>query len=150
MQNAFLAISAWLKNMEEATKANHEHLLVATITQRMEQFSPLKQRPVAAPCLTLDNLPPPSQFLPAEYFTMSTHFNHPMYLPLPPQYLVALCTVSQPSSTLPPAPHQVMMTLPSSLLPCTPETPQMLAITLPRSLISQSLPFYSPPPTSSV
>lgn len=93
-QNAFLAISAQLKNMEEAMKANHEHL--ATITRWTEQFCPSKQshQRAATPHSALDTLPLLSRFLPAGDSMLSTCFEHTMYLPLPPQYLMALCTAS--------------------------------------------------------
>jgi hypothetical protein len=97
-QNAFLAISARLKNMEEATKANREHL--ATITRRTEQFSPSKpsHQRTATPHSALDTFPPLFQFLPAADSALSTRFEHPMYLPLPPQYLTALCMASNAPS----------------------------------------------------
>ena len=132
-QNAFLAISAQLKNMEEATKANREHL--AIITHRTEQFSPSKQshQRTATPYLALDNLPPLSRFLPAGD---STRFEHPMYLPLLPQYLTALSH----APSLPPVPRSddQSMTLANHLAQISPVQSQVPAITPLRCPISQS------------
>jgi hypothetical protein len=92
-QNAFLSISARLKNMEEVTKANREHL--ATITRRTEQFSPSKQcsshRPPANHLLLhgSDILSPISRFITPETFATSTRLNHPVYFPLPPQFVTS-------------------------------------------------------------
>jgi hypothetical protein len=93
-QNAFLSISARLKNMEEVTKANREHL--ATITRRTTQFSPSKQcssHPPPANHPGSNILPPISRFITPETLSTSTRFDHPVYFPLPPQYVTSLCTL---------------------------------------------------------
>ncbi len=131
-QNAFLAFSARLKNMEAVTRANQEHLLV--ISRRTEHFSPSKPQATVRHLPATASVPrPPTRFIPHGSFPVPTSSEHPIQFPLPPQFLVPKAS-SVPTSQMPvvggcaatvtPLQHSVS-TAPLVSLPKTPSPPPL-------------------------
>jgi hypothetical protein len=81
-RNAFLALSARFKNLEEVTKANQEHL--STINRRTEQFSPSKPQAKVQRLPPTASVPQPStHFIPHGLFPTSTPSESPLQFPIP-------------------------------------------------------------------
>lgn len=83
-RRAFLAISARIKNMEEVTKANQEHL--SAISRRTEQFSPSKSQAKVQRLPSTASVP--TRFIPHGSFPTLTHSECPVQFSLPPRSLV--------------------------------------------------------------
>jgi hypothetical protein len=86
-RNAFLALSARLKNMEDVTRANQEHL--SAISKCTEQFSPSKPQAKVQHLSTAASVSqPPTHVISQGLFPISTPSEHPMQFSLPPKPLI--------------------------------------------------------------
>jgi hypothetical protein len=127
-QNAFLSISARLKNVEQVTTANQNHL--AVISRRTEQFSPSKQRS--------SHQPPTNHLLYGSnvFLPIPQSFDHPASFPSPslqsPRTPPLLTPQSPPSSTCEPIAH-------SSPMQSSPHTPSPHLTNSPKALTPFSI-----------
>jgi hypothetical protein len=129
-RNAFLALSARIKNMEAATSANQEHL--SAISQRTEQFSPSKRQTKGQHLQATASTPHPSTcFIPHGSFPILTPPANPVQFPLPPNYLIPAASSASTSqvpipggcvATLTPL-HPSVSTVPSALPPAQASPP---------------------------
>ncbi|KAN0129106.1 hypothetical protein V8E53_013102, partial [Lactarius tabidus] len=106
-QNAFLALSAHIKNMEAATSANQEHL--SAISQCTEQFSPSKHQTKGQHLQATASTPHPSTCLiPHGSFPILTPPANPVQFPLPPNYLIPAASSASTSQVPIPGVPQLM------------------------------------------